>query len=223
MSYPLRPLAFGMLLLTTLLYSTVGQAQSVKPKSIPPDSLSTGKSSYLKDTAFNPLIIINGRPSTALSRSQITPSSVEKVDVLKGESAIKKYGEKGKDGVILITLKASIKDTIPASFPGGLLAWRKYVEQNLHYPEAAYTKKTQGIVSVRMKVDEQGKITEVQAMNDPGDGLAEEAVRVVKAGPSWIAATVNGKPVPFDFQSKNYFPYGCRSRWEYVGATYSKF
>ena len=35
----------------------------------------------------------------------IDPNSIESISVLKGESATKKYGKKGKDGVIEITLK----------------------------------------------------------------------------------------------------------------------
>ena len=35
----------------------------------------------------------------------IKPDSIEKVEVLKGESATNKYCEKGENGVILITTK----------------------------------------------------------------------------------------------------------------------
>ena len=35
----------------------------------------------------------------------IDPDEIEKIDVLKDQSAIAKYGEKAKDGVIIITKK----------------------------------------------------------------------------------------------------------------------
>ena len=35
----------------------------------------------------------------------VTPDSIEKVEVLKGDKATKEYGDKGKDGVIIITTK----------------------------------------------------------------------------------------------------------------------
>ncbi len=35
----------------------------------------------------------------------ISPEEIESINVLKGENAIKKYGEKGKDGVIIINTK----------------------------------------------------------------------------------------------------------------------
>jgi protein TonB len=44
-------------------------------------------------------------------------------------------------------------------------------------------------------VDREGNISEVQSLNDPGDGLAEEAVRIIKKGPKWKPAEQNGRKV----------------------------
>ena len=86
-----------------------------------------------------------------------------------------------------------------ATFPGGINGWRKYIERNLNYPKAAQENNTQGVIRVQMTVTELGKILNVSALNNPGDGLAEEAVRVVKIGPDWLPATKNGKPVAKTF------------------------
>lgn len=207
MPCPFRLLAVGTLLLVAHLHPTVGRAQS--SQRLLPDSTGTRSNLSLKDTTYQPIFIVNGKQASIQSMSKLTPSSIEKVDVLKGETALKQYGERGKNGVVLITLKASFKDTVPAYFPAGLDGWRRYLERNLQYPIAAQEKKTQGKVSVQMIVDEQGKITGAEALNDPGDGLAAEAVRVVKSGPDWVAATVNGKPVPFGFKQKITFQLGA--------------
>jgi TonB family protein len=87
----------------------------------------------------------------------------------------------------------------PASFPGGLDGWRRYLERNLQYPKAAQEKGTQGTVNVQMTVSEDGNISDLKALNDPGNGLAEEAERVIKKGPKWVPATQNGKPVNYRF------------------------
>jgi periplasmic protein TonB len=87
----------------------------------------------------------------------------------------------------------------PATFPGGMDGWRRHLERNLHYPEAAIDNETQGVVKVQMVVDKFGKITEVVALNDPGNGLAEEAVRVIKQGPNWVPAEQNGVKVAYRF------------------------
>ena len=83
----------------------------------------------------------------------------------------------------------------PAEFPGGQDAWRRYLERSLQYPEAAQENGTQGVVRVQFIVDKEGNISEVQALNDPGEGLAEEAVRIIKKGPKWKPAEQNGRKV----------------------------
>lgn len=82
-----------------------------------------------------------------------------------------------------------------AEFPGGPEAWKRYLERNMNYPESAMENGTQGVVRVQFIVDKEGNISEVQAVNSPGDGLAEEAVRIIKRGPKWKPAEQNGRKV----------------------------
>ncbi len=54
----------------------------------------------------NPLIVVNGEViKNNFDIANITPESIASVTILKDKSAIDKYGEKGRDGVIEITLK----------------------------------------------------------------------------------------------------------------------
>lgn len=86
---------------------------------------------------------------------------------------------------------------IMAKFPGGDAEWRKYLERNLNRdlpvengaPPGNYT------VVVSFLVDKDGHISEVKAENNPGYGTSDEAVRVIKKGPSWIPAVQNGRNV----------------------------
>ena len=52
-----------------------------------------------------PLIYLGDKKITMEEMSKIKRETIESVNVLKEESAIKQYGEEGKDGVILIKLK----------------------------------------------------------------------------------------------------------------------
>ena len=52
-----------------------------------------------------PLIIKDGEELKGGSMKDIDTNSIEKIEILKGEKAVEKYGEKAKDGVILITTK----------------------------------------------------------------------------------------------------------------------
>jgi hypothetical protein len=51
----------------------------------------------------NPLIIIDGKKRS--NRNNINAENIASFNVLKGQEAIKKYGKKGKKGVIIITTK----------------------------------------------------------------------------------------------------------------------
>lgn len=50
-------------------------------------------------------------------------------------------------------------------------------------------------INIRFLVERDGSITDVNALSDPGFGLAEEAIRVVKKGPQWSPGKQNGRNV----------------------------
>jgi beta-lactamase regulating signal transducer with metallopeptidase domain len=56
-----------------------------------------------------PLYILNEKEITGKEFEELNPKSIKSVNVLKSESAIKEYGEKGKNGVIEITTKKNKK------------------------------------------------------------------------------------------------------------------
>jgi len=66
------------------------------------DAKKTVENGTLKPT---PLFILKGKEISEEEMQKIEPSSIYKVNVLKGDEAIKKYGEKAKNGVVEITLK----------------------------------------------------------------------------------------------------------------------
>lgn len=58
-----------------------------------------------KINGVDPLYIMDGKEISKSDLESISPDKIESIDVLKGESAIAQFGEKGKNGVIKITLK----------------------------------------------------------------------------------------------------------------------
>ncbi len=52
-----------------------------------------------------PLYIIDGKEVDSNFVKTVDPNDIDRIDVLKGETAVKKYGEKGRYGVVLITTK----------------------------------------------------------------------------------------------------------------------
>lgn|GEM_PF-5256752 len=71
----------------------------------------------------------------------------------------------------------------------------RYAEAAMQYPDSALANDISGIVLVQFIVDETGKVQEVKALEGPGKGCEEEAVRAINAMPLWRPATFNGKAV----------------------------
>ena len=93
---------------------------------------------------------------------------------------------------------------IQAQFPGGIAAWTKYLQKNLHAEVGADNislrrgqKDSLQSVVVSFLVDTSGNVTEAKVENPAfvHPKVGAEAVRVVKNGPKWIPATQNGQKV----------------------------
>lgn len=157
----------------------------------------------------NTLYVINGKNSTSQEAKEVDPENIESINVVKGHSAIQKYGEEGKNGVIEITEKpmdinknGEKNDTIPdkiftkveneASFPGGLQGWIKYISKAIGDSIDKFTEADYGTCLVRFIVNTDGKVTDVVATTMKGTELARVSINAIKNGPKWIPATQNG-------------------------------
>ncbi len=107
----------------------------------------------------------------------------------------KKVEIKTADSTDVLSDKIFTKVDKPASFKGDIEGWTQYLMKNLKYPKKAIKNDIQGMVRVQFIVDREGNVSEVMALNDPGGGLAEEAVRVIAKGPKWKPAEQNGRKV----------------------------
>ena len=84
-------------------------------------------------------------------------------------------------------------------FPGGDEARVKFLRDNMKYPQMAKESGISGTVYVTFVVSKTGQISDVKVLRGIGGGCDEEAVRVVRAMPGWIAGKQNGKAVPVQF------------------------
>jgi N-acetylmuramoyl-L-alanine amidase len=153
------------------------------------------------------LVVVDGKEAKN-NLDDINPNSIKSITVLKDKNAIDKYGEKGKDGVIEVELKKESEalngDKVfsevetPAEFPGGVIAWKKYLELNLKIPEEAKTKNAPAgkySVEVSFLVQKDGSLSHIDALNNPGYGTADVAIGLIGNGPKWIPAVQNGRKV----------------------------
>ena len=70
----------------------------------------------------SPLYIVDGFPVASIS--DISPSEIQSIDVLKDASSTAIYGARGANGVIIITTKEGKEGKTQVSF-NGLLGWKK--------------------------------------------------------------------------------------------------
>ena len=97
----------------------------------------------------------------------------------------------------------SVEET--PSFMGGVKEMYKFLAQNLKYPSAAQRANIQGKVFLKFIVEKDGSITGVETMKGIGFGCDEEATRVVKLMPKWIAGRQNGRNVRVIFTIPVFF------------------
>ena len=192
-----------------------------KKKSPNPDSYYVIGDSSGKPFTNPPLYIVDGVKAKIGMR--LNPNNIDSINISKNQSAIDKYGLEARNGVVEIKTKPieirtlkyeavpgkenSNQDnkprpdvdkiftevTTPAEFPGGLSAWVTYLERNLQRdlvknnggPPGRYT------VIVSFLVGENGELSNIKAINDPGYGTKEEAERLIKKGPNWKPAIQN--------------------------------
>lgn len=93
---------------------------------------------------------------------------------------------------------------IEPSFPGGIAAWKRYLERN---QDARLVKKcddfkrsdtlSQQTVVVSFLVNKEGLVTEVVALNEKEvcPALAAASVQLIKKGPKWMPAQLHGRNV----------------------------
>lgn len=82
-----------------------------------------------------------------------------------------------------------------ASYPGGELALRKFIAENIRYPEMAKENDIQGTVYVRFVVDKDGSVTGIEIVRGVDPLLDKEAERVISKLLKFKPAKYMGKAV----------------------------
>ena len=95
----------------------------------------------------------------------------------------------------------------PASFPGGPAALKKYIEDNLNYPQVAKDAGLQGKCYLQFIVSMNGNVSNVKIKRGVTDcpECDAEAIRLVKGMPKWIPAKLNGRNVNSTFSLPIFF------------------
>ncbi|MBI4648939.1 MAG: energy transducer TonB [Bacteroidia bacterium] len=65
-------------------------------------------------------------------------------------------------------------------YPGGNIAFKKFIRNNLKYPPEAIEKGIEGIVHLNLWLDDNGDVIDVKIAKGIGYGCDEEAIRLAK-------------------------------------------
>ncbi len=161
----------------------VAQIRMVTVRIVPDDQADKKDAPPENDAAVNVQIGTSNRAGDASGDIVGPPSD----GVVSGVVAAPKKSE-DETGFIPIEKEAE--------FPGGVLAWGRFLTRNLRVPDDAVNRGVDGTVVVQFVVDVDGSVSDVKAVSGPEEGgLREEAVRVIKKSGKWVPALQNGRYV----------------------------
>ena len=151
----------------------------------------------------HPLFVLNGKifeisentksiDFKSFSEEQLTKllninvEDIESITVLQKDAATKVWGDKGANGVIVITTRsgqqsdaaAVSNDTIynvvkeVAKFPGGNEECYKFLAENIRYPKLCQAFGVQGLVLVGFVVEKDGSISHIEKKKAPVNMLS---------------------------------------------------
>lgn len=165
------------------------------------------------------------------------PGHIISIEVLKGDAAIERYGDRGADGVIQINtnlseesynrvlatlgmnqVDLSLNDpyeteeifVIVEQMPE-LIGGLESIQREMRYPETARRAGIEGRVYVQFVVDEEGNVAYPRVTRGIGGGADEEALRVVSQA-KFRPAMQRGMPVKVHFTLPIFFRLPERER-----------
>ena len=170
---------------------------------------------------MDPLYIVDGKEKKIDKDKDLDPNTIKSINVLKGDKAKEKYGDKGKNGVVEITTLSSEQaankvynevDVMPR-FPGcedggGSDAEKEecskkelltFVYKNIKYPKEARDEGIEGMNVVQFTVKKDGSVDDIKVLRSIGGGTDEAVLSVmdqmILMDEKWTPGMKDGKPV----------------------------
>lgn len=158
-----------------------------------------------------PYVLVDGVAVDEETFKSLDANKIESVNILKNESATAVYGDKGKNGVILVATKKESKneetkvtenkksnasaiytivEEMP-SFPGGESERARFFANNIRVPAES----VDGAVYVSFIVKADGSVANAKILRGLGKSYDEEVLRVINLMPKWFPGKQNGEAV----------------------------
>ncbi|PVH25894.1 energy transducer TonB [Sphingobacterium corticibacter] len=89
---------------------------------------------------------------------------------------------------------------VEPEYPGGMAAFRKYVETSFQYPSGAIDAGVKGAVELTFVVEKDGSLTDIKVLKDLGYGTGQAGVNLLKRSKKWKPGIQNGRPVRVQYR-----------------------
>ena len=150
------------------------------------------KTNFMNDPLKDPLFVLDGEIINRARMDALGPDKIQSINVMKDGSAIAKYGDKARNGVIEIVTKNKavidsknevnkvflVVEEMP-EFAGGKEALANFIASNINYPVEAKAEKAEGKVVVSFVVSRTGKVKNAKVIRGIHPALDAEAMRVI--------------------------------------------
>ncbi len=147
-----------------------------------------------------PLYIVNGAQRSTEEFQSIATGVIKDMVVLQGEEAVEKYGLKGSDGVVEVTL---YYDTVP------LFADNQSFEEYLREHVKWQDNESVARVIVKYRVLKSGDIEVVEVMESTDSRLRKRTLKALEESPKWRSPAMNmGEAVEYTDIVKLQLPQG---------------
>ena len=152
------------------------------------------------------LFFVDGKEVAAIA--DLNPDGIEAIEVLKDTVAIKRYGERAKDGVILITTKKQHQESLSGNVPEERL---RHILLNRKYGSFQKTAEQGKVTILRMYVEDDGSVATYYSEEAPPvstpkpdpkyQAMTEQVLQILNSAPAWIPGKRNE-----EFVSVQIFP-----------------
>jgi hypothetical protein len=134
---------------------------------------------------------IKSKPDTNLLIAMNANTQALDEVVVVGYGVARKENATGS--VSTVDMNKTGTDYSPAEPATGYKEFNNYIETNIHYP-AGIENKTREVVVLAINVLANGSLSDIRVIKSPSQAFSDEAIRLVRGGPAWKAATMNGVP-----------------------------
>ena len=221
MSKSRSPLSRGWRVLYLLPLVCLGIGLQARTVFVPNDRDSEKNGESLVAEQGGPLYILRqwgeDKEVTKAEFDQIDRSRFESIEILKDSVAKEKYGERGANGVIIVTLKRPQEleeivvirygdedddkpipfvlanpDTMPKFQGEDMMSFSRWLNSRIAAPRSC---KHSGTMKVSFIVDSDGNVQDVQVRESVCEELDALVVSLIQKSPKWEPATHKGNPV----------------------------